>query len=69
MAEDIHDFTLADRQKNPLVVDCAASFYISEEMIHESPLFECIQIMIFCIPTFPVFCFFFSFFFSKCSPK
>ena len=30
MADDIHDFTVADRQKNPLVVDCGGSFYISE---------------------------------------
>ena len=51
MADGIHDFTVADRQKNPseeLIVlwITVASSDISEEMI-ESSFFECIEIMIF----------------------
>ena len=51
MADGIHDFTVADRQKNPseeLIVlwITVASSDISEEMI-ESSFFECIKIMIF----------------------
>ena len=51
MADSIHEFTVADRQKNPseeLIVSwiTGASNDISEEMIKWS-FFECIQIMIF----------------------
>ena len=49
MADGIHDFTVAGRQKNPseeLIISwiTVASSDISEEMI-ESFFFECIQIM------------------------
>ena len=51
MADGIHDFTMAGRQKNPseeLIVSwiTGASSDISEEMI-ESSFFECIQIIMF----------------------
>ena len=51
MADGIHDFTVADRQKNPseeLIVSwiTGTSSDISEEMI-ESYFFECSQIMMF----------------------
>ena len=51
MVDGIHDFTVADCQKNPseeLVISWIAGALsdISEEMI-ESSFFECIQIMIF----------------------
>ena len=50
MVDGIHDFTVADHQKNPseeLIVSwiAGASSDISEEMI-ESSFFECIEIMI-----------------------
>ena len=63
MADGIHDFTVADHQKNPseeLIVSwiAIASSDISEEMI-ESSFFECIEIKIFlrllCITTSSVF--------------
>ena len=51
MADTIHDFTVADCQKNPseeLIISWIASALsdISEEMI-ELSFFECIQIMTF----------------------
>ena len=75
MADGIHDFTVADHQKNPseeLIISwiAGASSDISEEMI-ESSFLECIQIMIFTLALCNLFlCFPLPIsFFPKCSPK